>query len=272
MKIRNESLFEVLADKNSQLILNRTPCDKYSSEIIQIIDDIKNDGPSEEKYISLINEFHRIGLFREAVEVSCEAISTDPFNWGFHLLRGYNNLHIEQIAEAAANLEFASRMNPESFEAQLYGGIAHFLAENYSKSNYFFNQALELSNTFKDKCDVILWYWIFSSKQENGEQMKEILSSIDFSEDASDNSDFSSIDMCKLYKTNELNILTKIKTKEQMDKYKYFIAWYEIITGNRDKGYSLLNDCSENSIFSIQSVAARKDLKKIFIRWTPDEF
>ena len=71
-------------------------------------------------------------LMHDGITSFSRAIALDPFNGIYYRWRGHRHLNINQIAEACADLELASRLIPDNWDVWYHLALVHVLLGNYT--------------------------------------------------------------------------------------------------------------------------------------------
>lgn len=256
MKIVTEQLYEITADKNTQVLLETAPLSSYSALAIEALENAKQKPHDYELWIKYSEILRRQGLHREALDAVSNAIMLTPFDWQPYLMAGYDYIMMERFSEAVVSFETAVRINEESFESYLYGGIAASLSGLNDLSIYNFKRALFLAEYFEDYYETLFWYAIALIKSGHQNEIYYIFD---------EKKTFDDADTENLYYIQTMHLMSKGDSPPQKlctqntDIFLYCNAWRLIKNHKKKEGATLLFKCKNLTPRSIVTVASKAD-------------
>ena len=227
MNIMTEPLMDITAPRQTQVYPPQAPTALYSPETQDALTQARNDPGNAARCFYAAELLRAQGLYREAVRICCIGQMNNPFDWRLHLAKGYDYLMLELFPEAAASLELAVRLYPDSYEAWLYYAIAYTFLNDKEAAAYAFKWAEPLKSSEEEQDEFNLWHGVFRYKTER----------IPFTP------------------PQESSRFLQFRA----DIALYAEGWRHILANDVENGASILNRCSQSPYRSLYTIAAGYD-------------
>ncbi|MBQ6595844.1 MAG: hypothetical protein IJH78_09325 [Clostridia bacterium] len=118
-------------------------------------------------------------LMHDAIMSFSRAIALDPFNGIYYRWRGHRHLNINQISEACADLELASRLIPDNWDVWYHLGLVHVLLGNYQLAELAYRKCAKAPT--ERKSNVICrtnWHYLCLMLQGKKEEAAAVLHAV----------------------------------------------------------------------------------------------
>ena len=227
MNIMTEPLMDITAPRQTQVFPPQASSALYSPETRSALEQARNDPKNTEGCFHAAELLRAQGLYREAVRICCIGQMNNPFDWRLHLAKGYDYLMLELFPEAAASLELAVRLFPDSYEAWLYYAIAYAFLNDKEAAAYAFKWAEPLKSSEEEQDEFNLWRGVFRYKTEG----------------------------LPFTPPQESSRFLQFRT----DIALYADGWRHILAGDVENGTVILHRCSESPYRSLYTIAAGHD-------------
>lgn len=240
------------ASRGTQVLLQRS--DLPRSEQVQAAEAALAADPANaalwmEKGLALAKQM----LCREATEAFSVGLSLDPFNWLLLRHRGHRHLSTYRFAEAAADLELASRINDHDWDIWYHLGLSYYLLGDFARANQAYDRCLAITNHEDINLVAIVdWKWLTLMRLGRKTEAQAILNLVDEQTEAGENQAYK--DLLMLYKC----LITPEQALEfenpefadlELATRGYGVAMYYYYHGKKQQAAQLLQRILERDVF-----------------------
>lgn len=156
----------------------RTPKD-LKDEVLayrKTLDENKSDPDAWLNYAVSLSDFHWMN--REAANAVGMAIALSPFNAEYHFFRGYCHQKLGLLAEAAADLEMAWKLDPNHQNAGYYLGQTYFYMGEYERGSVAFDRVMQISPPDAEWSAICNWQYLMLRKLGRDADAKRVIARI----------------------------------------------------------------------------------------------
>lgn len=127
-------------------------------------------------------------LCREATEAFSLGLTHDPFNWLLLRHRGHRHLSTYRFAEAAADLELASRINDRDWDVWYHLGLSYYLLGDFARADSAYSRCLALTRPEEINLVAVAdWKWLTLMRLGRGAEAQALLTLVDEQTEAGEN-------------------------------------------------------------------------------------
>lgn len=177
---------DTTATKETQVQFNRSNL-PLSEEVKEIEKEIEKNPSDCELWMRKGIALSKQMLFKEAVEAYSVGLSYNPFHALTYRHRGHRYLSIRCFAEAAADLELSSRLDPSNWDTWYHLGLAYYLLKDYKRAARAYRACLDITDSEDKLVAIVDWYWMTAKRLGNEKLAAELLEMVNENTDPGEN-------------------------------------------------------------------------------------
>ena len=239
------TLEEKRASRDTQ-ILEKKSALPHSPQVQECEQLLAADPQDPERWMKLGLALAKQMLFVEATAAFSRGLALDPFNWLLLRHRGHRHLSTYRFAEAAADFELASRINPQDWDVWYHLGLSYYLLGDYNKAERAYAACAALTRPEDiNVWAIINWRWHALKHLGREQEAAAWLAAADPSLDAGENQPYKDAVLCYLGRLS-LDEAMSFDNEEFADlEYStrgYGLAQYLLYQGKRQEAKDLLQE------------------------------
>lgn len=177
MNIFSEPSLPNCASRETEVMVRRTE-QPFSDLAVAARAEAEKDPTDPDKWIKLGRLYRRQSMHLEAIAAYSMGITYHPFYPLLYRHKGHAYINISQYEQAAADFEYALRLDPTDYDCWYHLGVSYFLLEDYIRSERCWRKCFELSDAPLDLVSHSDWLWMVLNRLGRGEEAQKLLEPI----------------------------------------------------------------------------------------------
>ena len=175
--VLSEPFLENVASMSSEVHVERT-----NQPVSQIALDAKaaaEANPTDpELWIKYGRALRRQSMHREAIDAYSMGISYSPFYPLLYRHKAHAYINTSRYAEAAADFEFAIRLDPTNVDCWYHLALSYFLLQDYERAEKVYKVCYKMSDEDLDVISCTDWLWMTLRRLGKKEEAAKLLERI----------------------------------------------------------------------------------------------
>ena len=175
--VLSEPFLENVASMSSQVHVERT-----KQPVSQLALDAKAAAEADpydpELWIKYGRALRRQSMHREAIDAYAMGISYNPFYPLLYRHKAHAYINTGRYAEAAADFEFALRLDPTNVDCWYHLALSYFLLEDYQRAEATYKKCYTMSDEDLDVISCTDWLWMTLRRLGKKEEAEKLLERI----------------------------------------------------------------------------------------------